>query len=43
MKNKDIGKVVESNELDIMNGRALYLMFSSLRPIEKQNIPKDAA
>ncbi len=43
MKNNDIRKAVESNELDKMNGSALDLMFSSLRPIKKQNIPKDAA
>ena len=43
MKNKDIQKAVKSNELDIMNDRALHLMFSSLRSIKKPNIPKDAA
>ena len=43
MKNKDTQKAVKNNGLDIMNGRALHLMFSSLRPIKKQNIPKDAA
>jgi hypothetical protein len=43
MKNKDIQKAVKSNGLNIMSGRALHLMFSSLHPIKKQNILKDAA
>jgi hypothetical protein len=43
MKNKDIQRAVKSNGLEIMNGRALHLMSSSLRSIQKQNIPKDAA
>ncbi len=42
MKNKDIEKAVKCKGLDIMNGRVLYLIFSSFRPIKK-NIPNDAA
>jgi hypothetical protein len=43
MKNKDIQKVVKTNGWDIMNGRALHLMFSLLHPNKKQNTPHDAA
>jgi hypothetical protein len=43
MKNKGIQKAVKSNGLDIMNGRALHLMFASRHPIKKQTITKDAA
>jgi hypothetical protein len=43
MKSKDTQTTVKSNKLGIMNGCALHLMFSSLRPIKKQSIPKDAA
>ena len=43
MKNEDTQKTVKNNGLYIMKDRALYLMFSSLRPIKKQNKPRDAA
>jgi hypothetical protein len=43
MKSKDIQKAVKTNGLDIMNERALHPIFSTLRPIKKQNRPKDAA
>jgi hypothetical protein len=43
VKSQDIQKAVKNNGLDMMNDHALHLRFLSLRPIERQNIPKDAA
>ncbi len=43
MKSKDRHKTVKCNEFGIMNSHALHPIFSSLGPINQQNIPKDAA